>query len=189
MRETKDSEERRREFVDAAEKLFKKNGIMDTTVSNIVRELDVAKGLFYYYFRSKDDVIDAVSRKYNEAFNESMRKCMSTPDWNERLSQFTANCITSFRELNERLRGDSEEVDLSRLTMVSVEEARAASSAVLQELLEEGNRVHGLAIRNTVYCADLIVGGISYLALRGETDTQEIQNMIMELIGRERKES
>ena len=61
VKEPKDTEVRRSEFVEAAEKLFRENGIVDTTVNSIVRELDVAKGLFYYYFKSKDDVIDAIS--------------------------------------------------------------------------------------------------------------------------------
>ena len=38
--------------------------------------MDVAKGLFYYYFKSKDDVIDAISEKYNEVFNEMMNASM-----------------------------------------------------------------------------------------------------------------
>lgn len=188
MRETKDSDERRREFVDAAEKLFKENGIVDTTVNNIVKELDVAKGLFYYYFRSKDDVISAISRKYGDAFRASMEKCMETSDWSERLSRFTENCVVSFRELNERLKGDSEGVDLSRLTMLSIEDARIACSKTLKELLEEGNEKHDLGIENTAYYADLIVGGISYLVAKGETDTEEIRQMIMDLLHRDRKE-
>ncbi|WP_427927424.1 TetR/AcrR family transcriptional regulator, partial [Acinetobacter baumannii] len=54
MAETKDSEERRNEFVEAAEKLFREHGIVDTTINSIVKEMNVAKGLFYYYFKSKD---------------------------------------------------------------------------------------------------------------------------------------
>ena len=68
MRESKDSEIRRDEFVAAAEKLFRENGIVETTINAIVKEMDVAKGLFYYYFESKDDVIDAISEKYNLDF-------------------------------------------------------------------------------------------------------------------------
>ena len=70
VQENRDSEERRNEFVAAAEKLFKENGIVDTTINSIVKEMDVAKGLFYYYFKSKDDVVEAISEKYNEMFNE-----------------------------------------------------------------------------------------------------------------------
>ena len=50
MADVKDSDERRNEFVDAAEKLFQENGIVDTTINAIVKEMNVAKGLFYYYF-------------------------------------------------------------------------------------------------------------------------------------------
>ena len=53
MPENKDNEERKNEFIDAAEKLFKENGIVETTISSIVKEMDVAKGLFYYYFNQK----------------------------------------------------------------------------------------------------------------------------------------
>ena len=177
MRETKDSDERRKEFVDAAEKLFRENGIVDTTVNNIVRELNVAKGLFYYYFKSKDDVIDAISEKYAEAFNESMRKSMSAPDWSSRINQFTENCVLSFTELNRRLKGDSEGVDLSQLTMLSIEEARIASSRTLKNLLEEGNSNGMISVDNPEYYADLIVGGISYLVAKGNTDTEEIKKL------------
>lgn len=188
MRETKDSDERRQEFVDAAEKLFRENGIVDTTVNNIVKELNVAKGLFYYYFKSKDDVIDAISEKYAEAFNESMRKSMSTPDWSTRINQFTENCVLSFTELNKRLKGDSEGVDLSQLTMLSIEEARIASSRTLKNLLEEGNSNGMISVDNPEYYAELIVGGISYLVARGNTDAEEIKTIVNNLIKKTGKE-
>ena len=173
MRETKDSDERRKEFVDAAEKLFRENGIVDTTVNNIVRELNVAKGLFYYYFKSKDDVIDAISEKYAEAFNESMRKSMSAPDWSSRINQFTENCVLSFTELNRRLKGDSEGVDLSQLTMLSIEEANSNGM---------------ISVDNPEYYADLIVGGISYLVAKGNTDTEEIKMIVRNLLKKTGKE-
>ena len=178
MRETKDSEERRKEFVDAAEKLFKKNGIVDTTVNNIVKELDVAKGLFYYYFKSKDDVIDAISEKYNEAFRDSMKKSMDEEDWPLRLKQFLDNCIISFRTLYVRLQGDREDVDLSQLTMVAIEEARTDSSEALAKLLAEGNEKHYIEVKDTGYAADFITGGIAYLVSKGETDRETIGNMV-----------
>ena len=45
MKDIKDTDERRNEFIDAAEKLFKENGIVDTTINAIVKEMDVAKGV------------------------------------------------------------------------------------------------------------------------------------------------
>ena len=41
MAETKDSEERRNEFVEAAEKLFREHGIVDTTINSIVKDYSI----------------------------------------------------------------------------------------------------------------------------------------------------
>ena len=57
---TKQPEERRQEFVEAAEALFMKKGYQGTSVSDIVREVGVAHGLFYYYFDTKEAVLDAI---------------------------------------------------------------------------------------------------------------------------------
>ena len=126
MKDSKNTEERKQEFVDAAEKLFKENGIMDTTVNNIVKELDVAKGLFYYYFKSKDDVIDAISQKYNDAFNQSMMKDMSSTDWKQQVDQFIDNCIQSFADMDAKLKGKRDDVDLSALSSRSVQGVKNA---------------------------------------------------------------
>jgi AcrR family transcriptional regulator len=56
----KDPEVRRQELLDAAEKLFGTKGYAKTAVSDIVKEVGVSQGTFYYYFKSKDEVADAV---------------------------------------------------------------------------------------------------------------------------------
>jgi AcrR family transcriptional regulator len=56
----KDPEERRKELIDTAEKLFLTNGYDQTAVSDIVREVNLSQGAFYYYFESKEDVQVAI---------------------------------------------------------------------------------------------------------------------------------
>jgi len=63
MRILKDPEVRRAELISAAQELFEKNGIEATSVNSIVRKIGVAQGLFYYYFHSKQDIINAVINK------------------------------------------------------------------------------------------------------------------------------
>ena len=60
MRVVKKPEERRAEMVSAASKLFVAQGFVKTSVSEIVSAVDVAKGLFYYYFTTKDEMVKAV---------------------------------------------------------------------------------------------------------------------------------
>lgn len=54
----KEHEERRREIVDAAERLFYQKGYTQTSVRDIIDAVDIAKGTFYHYFDSKVDLLD-----------------------------------------------------------------------------------------------------------------------------------
>lgn len=61
---TKPAEVRREELMDAAQKLFLEKGFLATSVDEIVRDADVAKGTFYLHFKSKDDVMAALQARF-----------------------------------------------------------------------------------------------------------------------------
>ena len=65
-RVVKGPDERRREIVDAARELFVTVGYTETAVSDIVRQLGVAQGTFYWYFSSKEEVLQAIMRESAE---------------------------------------------------------------------------------------------------------------------------
>ena len=183
MQENRDNTDlRRNEFVDAAEKLFRQNGIVDTTISSIVKELDVAKGLFYYYFKSKDDVIDAISEKYNEVFNEMINDAMDQREYDDRLRQLISNSVRSCRALNAKLSGEGDNVDLTILIRKSMLEAKAAACGRMISMLEEGNRTGRLDMEAPKYYAHVIVSGIIELIEQGEATDADIQRLIMSLI-------
>ena len=56
---SKAREVRRQEMIETAYALFQQNGYEQTTVHQIVQTQGVAQGLFYYYFKSKEDVLFA----------------------------------------------------------------------------------------------------------------------------------
>ncbi len=57
---TKAPEERRLEIVETAERLFREVGYSKCSVEAIIREIGVAKGTFYYYFKSKEEILGAI---------------------------------------------------------------------------------------------------------------------------------
>ncbi|MDR3050269.1 MAG: TetR/AcrR family transcriptional regulator [Oscillospiraceae bacterium] len=61
---SKAPEERRQELIEAAGTLFRTQGYERTMVSDIVRQVGVAQGLFYYYFESKQDIFRAVMDQF-----------------------------------------------------------------------------------------------------------------------------
>lgn len=48
------------EILDTAEPLFAANGYRQTTVQDITNKMGVAKGMIYYYFKSKEEILEAV---------------------------------------------------------------------------------------------------------------------------------
>ena len=60
MKTVKEGEVRRREILEAARELFVKKGYEQTSVNDILKIVDIAKGTFYYYFASKEEVLEAI---------------------------------------------------------------------------------------------------------------------------------
>lgn len=73
-RTVKDKEERRIEFIETAQRLFIENGYYNTSVDDMVKEMGVAKGLFYYYFKSKEDLVSQlVDHLWDGAVDDYLR--------------------------------------------------------------------------------------------------------------------
>jgi len=80
MRISKEPEERKKDLIDAAEALFLEKGYDNTAVSDIVKEVGVAQGTFYYHFKSKDDVLESVLTKNVEEIVRVLRDVLSRRD-------------------------------------------------------------------------------------------------------------
>ncbi len=82
MRVIKEYDERKQEILDTAERLFRIKGYEKCTIMDIIKEVGIAKGTFYYYFNSKQEVLDAVVLRYvdivrNNAEEKLMRAFMA----------------------------------------------------------------------------------------------------------------
>lgn len=60
MRTVKEAEERKNEILDVAERLFGAKGFDNTSTSDILNEVGIARGTLYYHFKSKEDILDAM---------------------------------------------------------------------------------------------------------------------------------
>lgn len=66
LRVRKTNEQRLEEILDTCEKLFYEKGYNDTTIIDIIDAVGIAKGTFYYYFKSKEEIMNAVIKRYVE---------------------------------------------------------------------------------------------------------------------------
>jgi AcrR family transcriptional regulator len=60
MRETKKHAQQVEKIVNVARTLFAKKGYSDTSLSDIAREMNFRKASLYYYFKSKDEILQQI---------------------------------------------------------------------------------------------------------------------------------
>ncbi|HWR43735.1 TetR/AcrR family transcriptional regulator [Sporomusa sp.] len=79
----KEAEVRRAELMDAALELFTSTGYQTTMIIDIVKKAGVAKGTFYYYFPSKEAILEAIYNRWATdqatSFKEESRQLTALP--------------------------------------------------------------------------------------------------------------
>jgi len=71
VRITKEYHERKNELLNVAQELFFTKGYVQTSVDAIIKKVGVSKGTFYYYFKSKEDLMNKlVNRMTNQILIE-----------------------------------------------------------------------------------------------------------------------
>ena len=66
MRDVKDPEIRRAEIMDAAMILFMEKGYTKTTTQDIVDKVNISRGLLYYHFKNKEDILYCLVEQYSD---------------------------------------------------------------------------------------------------------------------------
>ena len=62
------SDDRRKEFILAANTVFEQKGARRATISDITDSMGVTRSLFYHYFRDKEDIVNATIDAHVDAF-------------------------------------------------------------------------------------------------------------------------
>lgn len=163
-RVTKDAEERREEIVDVAARKFLGRGYDHTSIHDIVQEIGVAQGTFYYHFRSKADVLDAVVDRLTAGLAEQVASIVEDErqDEVERLRAVVhrlLDAISSSQRLIEYLRRPGNEVLHGRMADV----LRARLAPPLERLVETGKRSGRFDVPFSRETVELLLSALTYL--------------------------
>ncbi|MEZ5997958.1 MAG: helix-turn-helix domain-containing protein [Hyphomonas sp.] len=75
----------RRAILDAGRRVFARIGYEATTVRDIIRETDLASGTFYNYFKSKEEVFEAIAEdsthRYRELLSHVRERAATVEDY------------------------------------------------------------------------------------------------------------
>ncbi|MBN1304622.1 MAG: TetR/AcrR family transcriptional regulator [Anaerolineales bacterium] len=92
------SEERTKQILDAATKVFSQKGLDEARMDDIVEASGLSKGTLYLYFKSKDDLIMAILDRLFQREFEKLRGSLSQEgSATERLLSFTEKIVTDLK--------------------------------------------------------------------------------------------
>jgi AcrR family transcriptional regulator len=96
---TKPPQQRRAELMDAAQRLFLRQGVGPTTIDQITAGADVAKGTFYLHFSSKEDLLSALGEQFAEQHLSRLKTALAAvpeADWTGKLATWAQACVTFY---------------------------------------------------------------------------------------------
>lgn len=102
MTRTKPAEQRRSDLLAASEALFLEKGVAATSLDEITGRAGVSKGLFYLYFRSKDDLLGALQAQFSARLADRIRAATDLAgDWPAKLDACVQAIFDSYQESHD----------------------------------------------------------------------------------------
>ena len=99
MSRTKPAEERLDDLITAAQRLFLAQGFGPTTIEEITTAAQVAKGTFYLYFKSKEDVRTALGDRFANDHLARIKTAVGrkpAEDWQGKLSAWVVASVSFY---------------------------------------------------------------------------------------------
>ncbi|WEV73823.1 TetR/AcrR family transcriptional regulator [Bifidobacterium sp. ESL0798] len=112
----------RRRILDAAQKLFAAKGYENTSVQDIIDELgDLSKGAIYHHFKSKLDILEAVSEEDNKK---------SYAQYDAFLEREDLNGLQKIRELYLSTMNDPEHIERLKGTLSTADDPQNLAESI-----------------------------------------------------------
>lgn len=139
MRVIKEYDERKKEVLDTAERLFRIKGYDKCTIMDIIKEVGIAKGTFYHYFKSKEEVLDAIVLRYVDIVRNNAEEILLIENINpvEKLMRaFMAMQVTN--QIDKDLLDNMHRVENALLHQKALNQLVTTMTPILVKVIEEG---------------------------------------------------
>ncbi|MBH0346864.1 TetR/AcrR family transcriptional regulator [Bacillus pacificus] len=140
MRIVKEYEERRKEILETAERLFVTKGYTKTTVNDILKEIGIAKGTFYHYFKSKEEVMDEIIMRIIKEDVAKAKAIVSNPSIPvlEKLFRVLMEQSPKSGDVKDKMIEQFHQPNNAEMHQKSLVQSIIHLSPVLAEILEQG---------------------------------------------------
>ncbi|NLZ92611.1 MAG: TetR/AcrR family transcriptional regulator [Firmicutes bacterium] len=177
MRVTKDPEVRKQEILEEALKLFARQGISKTSMNDVAKAAKITKGLVYYYFASKEELLAEVASLFVKQVNEQLLEIVQNKvmDFYGKLAQILRLYLITIQEHHHFLEYSPANPGVYELIKNSLTEAALLyTKDFIRQAVEEGI----LKISYPEYTLKIIINGIADLYMEGVRDPQILAVLI-----------
>jgi AcrR family transcriptional regulator len=157
---------RRDELLSAANRVFGSKGVSNTAVSDIVKEAGVAQGTFYLYFKSKEDLINAVADNIVGSMVKMVEDAVLHPDKNgfEKLMAFRDTIVDMAVEANGQAVSEIyHRPENSEVHHQMVERIQPKLAFLIETIVQQGIDEGHFNVQDARLSAWFILGGIQIL--------------------------
>lgn len=163
MRVTKKPEERKLEISEAALELFLEKGYENVSVKDITTKVNVAAGLFHYYFHSKEDVLMECVRLDRQKFIIELNELKYFSEDKSAIEKINYLLSVVLHNILERtnLFRESYSINSAMLVEQAKLEVLAVLSDKLTEFIIQGNREKVFSCRYPRETAEIAVFGVN----------------------------
>ena len=173
VRTVKKPEQRRQEIIAAAGVLFQSQGYNRTTMQDIMQELDIAKGTIYHYFKSKDELLEAVVEELVDAELARQQEVVKQAEGSalEKIQTLvtSSNISEEHEQILEQMHSPQNTGIHNRQLAVTI----LKLSPILGELIEQGVEEGLFQTENPLECAEFMLSAVQFLTDEGIYAWQE----------------
>ena len=175
-RSVKAPEIRRAELLNAANQLFQTKGYATTTVDDIVQAVGVAKGTFYYYFKSKEALLTTLVDQFIQNLLSASQQIIDNPDLNaiEKIVEIV-NLQGKMMEKEQYVVMQMYLPENKALTDKINVEAVLLFSPVLAAVVEQGNREGVFQVEDPLSTCQFILAASQFMTNHNFHWTEEQQ--------------
>lgn len=184
-----EKEDRRGEIILAATRLFSKKGYHETTIDDIAEAMRVTKGLIYYYFESKEQILIEIMKRAIVEVMQELRRIAELPlSPSEKLRMAIRIHASSLsKELQAFLVLLKHNSYLyAKENIKAIDDLAKEYTRLFQSFLEEGMHAGALRKVDSKVLALIIIGAINSIAYwyspKGPLTIEEISAILEETI-------
>lgn len=166
-RTVKKPTERKEEIVLAARSLFQTKKHEKVTIQDVMESLGIAKGTVYHYFKSKEELLEAVVENIVNANIDHMKRLMqeTTGTALEKI-KFLAKA-GDISTQNAHILEDLHQPSNSAMHTRVLASMLTKQAVLYEQLIKQGCKEGIFNVDNPLECAEIMLAGIQFLTDKG----------------------